>query len=282
MEIQSVGVVGAGQMGNGIAQVCAMAGLSVVLTDVSSKALEKAQATIANSLARLVKKGQLSDPDAVLSRIVFSNEMADLAAVDIAIEAATERLEIKIDILRQLSALVRPEAIIASNTSSISLTVLAAQVSQLQRAIGMHFMNPVPVMQLVEIIRALQTDDATHAATVALAERLGKTPVSVNDAPGFVSNRVLMPMINEAVFCLYEGIATPEAIDTVMKLGMNHPIGPLALADLIGLDTCLAIMDVLYHEFRDSKYRACPLLVQKVAAGHLGRKSGQGFYRYDQ
>ncbi|MBP7970499.1 3-hydroxybutyryl-CoA dehydrogenase [Aquaspirillum serpens] len=282
MEIQSVGVVGAGQMGNGIAQVCAMAGLSVVLTDVSSKALEKAQATIANSLARLVKKGQLSDPDAVLSRIVFSNEMADLAAVDIAIEAATERLEIKIDILRQLSALVRPEAIIASNTSSISLTVLAAQVSQPQRAIGMHFMNPVPVMQLVEIIRALQTDDATHAATVALAERLGKTPVSVNDAPGFVSNRVLMPMINEAVFCLYEGIATPEAIDTVMKLGMNHPIGPLALADLIGLDTCLAIMDVLYHEFRDSKYRACPLLVQKVAAGHLGRKSGQGFYRYDQ
>ncbi|GAB2944620.1 3-hydroxybutyryl-CoA dehydrogenase [Aquaspirillum soli] len=282
MEIQSVGVVGAGQMGNGIAQVCAMAGLSVVLTDVSSKALEKAQATIANSLARLVKKGQLSDPDAVLSRIVFSNEMADLAAVDIAIEAATEHLEIKIDILRQLSALVRPEAIIASNTSSISLTVLAAQVSQPQRAIGMHFMNPVPVMQLVEIIRALQTDDATHAATVALAERLGKTPVSVNDAPGFVSNRVLMPMINEAVFCLYEGIATPEAIDTVMKLGMNHPIGPLALADLIGLDTCLAIMDVLYHEFRDSKYRACPLLVQKVAAGHLGRKSGQGFYRYDQ
>lgn len=282
MEIQSVGVVGAGQMGNGIAQVCAMAGLSVVLTDVSSKALEKAQATIANSLARLVKKGQLSDPDVVLSRIVFSNEMADLAAVDIAIEAATERLEIKIDILRQLSALVRPEAIIASNTSSISLTVLAAQVSQPQRAIGMHFMNPVPVMQLVEIIRALQTDDATHAATVALAERLGKTPVSVNDAPGFVSNRVLMPMINEAVFCLYEGIATPEAIDTVMKLGMNHPIGPLALADLIGLDTCLAIMDVLYHEFRDSKYRACPLLVQKVAAGHLGRKSGQGFYRYDQ
>lgn len=282
MEIQSVGVVGAGQMGNGIAQVCAMAGLSVVLTDVSSKALEKAQATIANSLARLVKKGQLSDPDVVLSRIVFRNEMADLAAVDIAIEAATERLEIKIDILRQLSALVRPEAIIASNTSSISLTVLAAQVSQPQRAIGMHFMNPVPVMQLVEIIRALQTDDATHAATVALAERLGKTPVSVNDAPGFVSNRVLMPMINEAVFCLYEGIATPEAIDTVMKLGMNHPIGPLALADLIGLDTCLAIMDVLYHEFRDSKYRACPLLVQKVAAGHLGRKSGQGFYRYDQ
>ena len=282
MEIQSVGVVGAGQMGNGIAQVCAMAGLSVVLTDVSSKALEKAQATIANSLARLVKKGQLSDPDAVLSRIVFSNEMADLAAVDIAIEAATERLEIKIDILRQLSALVRPEAIIASNTSSISLTVLAAQVSQPQRAIGMHFMNPVPVMQLVEIIRALQTDDATHAATVALAERLGKTSVSVNDAPGFVSNRVLMPMINEAVFCLYEGIATPEAIDTVMKLGMNHPIGPLALADLIGLVTCLAIMDVLYHEFRDSKYRACPLLVQKVAAGHLGRKSGQGFYRYDQ
>ena len=282
MEIQSVGVVGAGQMGNGIAQVCAMEGLSVVLTDVSSKALEKAQATIANSLARLVKKGQLSDPDAVLSRIAFSNEMADLAAVDIAIEAATERLEIKIDILRQLSALVRPEAIIASNTSSISLTVLAAQVSQPQRAIGMHFMNPVPVMQLVEIIRALQTDDATHAATVALAERLGKTPVSVNDAPGFVSNRVLMPMINEAVFCLYEGIATPEAIDTVMKLGMNHPIGPLALADLIGLDTCLAIMDVLYHEFRDSKYRACPLLVQKVAAGHLGRKSGQGFYRYDQ
>lgn len=281
MEIKTVGVVGAGQMGGGIAQVCAMAGLNVVLCDVSAAQLTRAREVMVSSLARLQKKGIELDSEAIVSRLSASQDMAALAEVDVVVEAATERLETKLEILRQISGIVRPDAIIASNTSSISLTVLAAQVAHPERAIGMHFMNPVPVMQLVEIIRALQTSDETHAAIVALSEKLGKVPVTVKDAPGFVSNRVLMPMINEAIFCLHEGLATPEAIDTVMKLGMNHPIGPLALADLIGLDTCLSIMDVLYHEFRDSKYRACPLLVQMVAAGRLGRKVSCGFYAYE-
>lgn len=280
MEINTVGVVGAGQMGGGIAQVCAMAGLNVVLCDVNTTQLTRARDIMTSSLARLQKKGIELDPEAILSRLSTSQDMATLAAADVVVEAATERLETKLEILRQISDIVRPDAIIASNTSSISLTVLAAQVAHPERAIGMHFMNPVPVMQLVEIIRALQTNDETHSAIVGLTEKLGKVPVTVKDAPGFVSNRVLMPMINEAIFCLHEGLATPEAIDTVMKLGMNHPIGPLALADLIGLDTCLSIMDVLYHEFRDSKYRACPLLVQMVAAGRLGRKVSCGFYAY--
>lgn len=280
MEINTVGVVGAGQMGGGIAQVCAMAGLNVVLCDVNTTQLTRARDIMTSSLARLQKKGIELDPEAILSRLSTSQDMATLAAADVVVEAATERLETKLEILRQISDIVRPDAIIASNTSSISLTVLAAQVAHPERAIGMHFMNPVPVMQLVEIIRALQTNDETHSAIVGLTEKLGKVPVTVKDAPGFVSNRVLMPMINEAIFCLHEGLATPEAIDTVMKLGMNHPIGPLALADLIGLDTCLSIIDVLYHEFRDSKYRACPLLVQMVAAGRLGRKVSCGFYAY--
>ena len=280
MEINTVGVVGAGQMGGGIAHVCAMAGLNVVLCDVNTTQLTRARDIMTSSLARLQKKGIELDPEAILSRLSTSQDMATLAAADVVVEAATERLETKLEILRQISDIVRPDAIIASNTSSISLTVLAAQVAHPERAIGMHFMNPVPVMQLVEIIRALQTNDETHSAIVGLTEKLGKVPVTVKDAPGFVSNRVLMPMINEAIFCLHEGLATPEAIDTVMKLGMNHPIGPLALADLIGLDTCLSIMDVLYHEFRDSKYRACPLLVQMVAAGRLGRKVSCGFYAY--
>lgn len=281
MEIKTIGVVGAGQMGGGIAQVCAMAGLNVVLCDVNAGQLTRAREVMMSSLARLQKKGVEVDAEAVVARLSVSQEMAALVEADVVVEAATERLEIKLDILRKISDVVRPDAIIASNTSSISLTVLAAQVAHPERAIGMHFMNPVPVMQLVEIIRALQTGDETHVAIVALAERLGKVPVTVKDAPGFVSNRVLMPMINEAIFCLHEGLATPEAIDTVMKLGMNHPIGPLALADLIGLDTCLSIMDVLYQEFRDSKYRACPLLVQMVAAGRLGRKVSCGFYVYE-
>lgn len=281
MEIKTVGVVGAGQMGGGIAQVCAMAGLNVVLCDVNAAQLTRAREVMVSSLARLQKKGIELDSEAIVSRLSASQDMAALAEADVVVEAATERLETKLEILRQISGIVRPDAIIASNTSSISLTVLAAQVAHPERAIGMHFMNPVPVMQLVEIIRALQTSDETHAAIVALSEKLGKVPVTVKDAPGFVSNRVLMPMINEAIFCLHEGLATPEAIDTVMKLGMNHPIGPLALADLIGLDTCLSIMDVLYHEFRDSKYRACPLLVQMVAAGRLGRKVSCGFYAYE-
>lgn len=283
MDIQKIGVVGGGQMGSGIAQVCAQAGYAVVLVDVSANALSRAHDTISRSLARLVKKATLDSQqaDAVLERISSHTELGALADCQLVIEAATENWAIKAELFGKIAAVVSEKTILASNTSSISLTRLAATVAQPQRVIGMHFMNPVPVMPLVEIIRARQTDDATFATIRTLTGPLGKTPVSVNDAPGFVSNRVLMPMINEAIFCLHEGIASAEDIDAVMKLGMNHPIGPLALADLIGLDTCLAIMDVLYHELRDSKYRACPLLVQMVDAGQLGRKATRGFYGYE-
>lgn len=282
MTSRSVGVVGAGTMGNGIAQVFAQAGLNVIMTDVSQAALDRGLAAISSSLSRLVKKGVFNDNEAVsiLSRIRGSTALADLAGCELVVEAATENAQIKEQIFRQLADAVPADTILASNTSSISLTTIASWVKKPERVIGMHFMNPVPVMQLVEIIRALQTSDDTHARIHALSLELGKTPVTVKDGAGFVSNRVLMPMINEAAFVLYENLASAEDIDTVMKLGMNHPIGPLALADLIGLDTCLSIMDILYREFRDSKYRACPLLVQLVAAGHLGRKSGKGFYRY--
>ncbi|GGX80109.1 3-hydroxybutyryl-CoA dehydrogenase [Vogesella alkaliphila] len=282
MEFKQIGVIGAGTMGNGIAQVFAQAGFSVVMADVSDAAVARGLASIGSSLARLVKKGVQTEAGAgeVLARIHGRTGLAALADCQLVIEAATENAAIKEQIFRELAGIVGPDCILASNTSSISLTTIAAWVPQPQRVIGMHFMNPVPVMQLVEIIRALQTDDATHAAIHALSLQLGKTPVTVKDGPGFVSNRVLMPMINEAAFVLYENLATAEDIDTVMKLGMNHPIGPLALADLIGLDTCLSIMDILHREFRDSKYRACPLLVQLVAAGRLGRKSGKGFYEY--
>ena len=282
MTSRSVGVVGAGTMGNGIAQVFAQAGFNVIMTDVSQAALDRGLAAISSSLSRLVKKGVFNDNEAVsiLSRIRGSTSLADLAGCELVVEAATENAQIKEQIFRQLADAVPADTILASNTSSISLTTIASWVKKPERVIGMHFMNPVPVMQLVEIIRALQTSDDTHARIHALSLELGKTPVTVKDGAGFVSNRVLMPMINEAAFVLYENLATAEDIDTVMKLGMNHPIGPLALADLIGLDTCLSIMDILYREFRDSKYRACPLLVQLVAAGHLGRKSGKGFYRY--
>ncbi|MGM8062321.1 3-hydroxybutyryl-CoA dehydrogenase [Vogesella indigofera] len=282
MEFKQIGVIGAGTMGNGIAQVFAQAGFSVVMADVSDAAVARGLASIGSSLARLVKKGTQSEAGAgeVLARIHGRTGLTALADCQLVIEAATENAAIKEQIFRELAGIVGPDTILASNTSSISLTTIAAWVPQPQRVIGMHFMNPVPLMQLVEIIRALQTDDATHAAIHALSLQLGKTPVTVKDGPGFVSNRVLMPMINEAAFVLYENLATAEDIDTVMKLGMNHPIGPLALADLIGLDTCLSIMDILHREFRDSKYRACPLLVQLVAAGHLGRKSGKGFYAY--
>ena len=282
MNMRSIGVVGAGTMGNGIAQVFAQSGFDVIMADVGQQALDRGLASISNSLSRLVKKGQLNDNEAVttLSRIRGSTQLADLAGCQLVVEAATENASIKEKIFRDLAGIVSSECILASNTSSISLTTIASWVKQPERVIGMHFMNPVPVMQLVEIIRALQTSDATHAAIHALSLQLGKTPVTVKDGPGFVSNRVLMPMINEAAFVLYENLASAEDIDTVLKLGMNHPIGPLALAHLIGLDTCLSIMDILHREFRDSKYRACPLLVQLVAAGHLGRKSGQGFYRY--
>lgn len=282
MTSRSVGVVGAGTMGNGIAQVFAQAGFNVIMTDVSQAALDRGLAAISSSLSRLVKKGVFNDNEAVsiLSRIRGSTALADLAGCELVVEAATENAQIKEQIFRQLANAVPADTILASNTSSISLTTIASWVKKPERVIGMHFMNPVPVMQLVEIIRALQTSDDTHARIHALSLELGKTPVTVKDGAGFVSNRVLMPMINEAAFVLYENLASAEDIDTVMKLGMNHPIGPLALADLIGLDTCLSIMDILYREFRDSKYRACPLLVQLVAAGHLGRKSGKGFYRY--
>lgn len=283
MSTRHIAIVGAGTMGNGIAQVFAMHGFDVKLADVSEPALHKGLAAIRNSLGRMAKKGSLNEADiaTVLSHIHPTTQLTDLSDRDLVVEAATENPAIKESIFRELGNIVRADAILASNTSSISLTRIAAWVPQPERVVGMHFMNPVPLMQLVEIIRAIQTSDHTYQKVFELAVNLGKTPVTVKDGPGFVSNRILMPMINEAAFALFENLATAEDIDTVMKLGMNHPIGPLALADLIGLDTCLSIMDILYSEFRDSKYRACPLLVQLVAAGQLGRKSGKGFYHYD-
>ncbi|MCG9031976.1 3-hydroxyacyl-CoA dehydrogenase family protein [Laribacter hongkongensis] len=281
MKLPTIAVLGAGQMGSGIAQVCAQAGLSVRLLDVDHAALQRARADMEASLARLASRSSL-DPAAVLDRIEPVSAMEALAGCDWVIEAAPERPELKLRLLADAARVVGPAAVLASNTSSIALTRLAAAVPQPERVIGMHFMNPVPVMKLVEVIRASQTSDAVHEATVALARQLGKEPVSVNDSPGFVSNRILMPMINEAAFCVHEGVATVEAVDQVMTLGMAHPLGPLKLADLIGLDTCVAIMDVLWHDLRDSKYRVCPLLVRHVEAGWLGRKSGRGFYRYDR
>ncbi len=280
--IQTVGIVGAGTMGNGIAQACAVSGIRVVMVDISEAAVQKGVATIASSLERLLKKDKISaaDRDAALARVQGSTNYDDLKGADLVIEAATENLELKLRILRQLDGLLPVETLIASNTSSISITQLAAVTSRAERFIGMHFFNPVPLMALVEIIRGLQTSDATHDAVRELALQLGKTPVSVRNAPGFVVNRILVPMINEAFFVLAEGVASAADIDAGMKLGCNHPIGPLALADMIGLDTCLAIMNVYFDEFKDSKYRASPLLKEMVAAGRLGRKSGHGVYAY--
>ncbi len=277
-----VGIIGAGTMGNGIAQACAVAGLQVVMVDVSDAAVAKGLATVSGSLDRLVKKEKITDADkaAALARIKGSTAYDDLKAAQIVIEAATENHELKLKILRQADALLAPDVILASNTSSISITKLAAATSRADRFIGMHFFNPVPMMALVEIIRGLQTSDATHDAVKALAVRLGKSPITVKNAPGFVVNRILVPMINEAFFVLAEGLATAEDIDAGMKLGCNQPIGPLALADMIGLDVCLAVMDVYLAEFGDSKYRACPLLKEMVAAGRLGRKTGRGVYSY--
>jgi len=280
--IRTVGVVGAGQMGSGIAQVCAQAGLPVVLRDLDDAALARGRTAIGASLDRLLAKGRLDAAarEATLGRITVSTQVGPLAACDIVIEAVTEDEAVKARIFAELAATVPERTILASNTSSISLTRLAARVPEPERVIGMHFMNPVPIMPLVEVIRARQTAQATFDAVEALSRALGKTPVEVNNSPGFVSNRILIPMINEAAFCLHEGVADAEAIDTVMRLGMNHPMGPLALADLIGIDTVLAIMRVLHDGFADSKYRPCPLLVEMVDAGHLGRKSGRGFYDY--
>jgi len=280
--IHTVGVLGAGTMGNGIAHAFAAAGFRVILRDVEHRFLEKALDTISKNLDREIEKGKLAESDkgSVLGRIVTTTHAPDLREADFVVEAVTENQELKHKILAETDGLMKPDAILASNTSTISITLLAASTRRAEKFIGMHFMNPVPVMQLVEVIRGLATSDATFDLTMALAQKLGKTPCAVNDAPGFVSNRVLMPMINEAIFCVHENVATPESVDTVMKLGMNHPMGPLALADLIGLDTCLAIMEVLYRDFADSKYRPCPLLRKMVAAGRLGRKSGRGFYTY--
>lgn len=282
-EVRSAGVVGAGTMGNGIAHVLALAGLPVRLVDVDRDALERALRTVRRNLERQAERGRIEagEVEATLARIETAAELEAVAGADLVVEAVPEEPELKCRIFGELGRLADPDAILASNTSSISITEIAAHARGPGRVLGMHFMNPVPVMELVEVIRGLETDDPATEAAVALCRRLGKTPVVVNDYPGFVSNRVLMPMINEAVYCLMEGVAEREAIDAVMKLGMNHPMGPLALADLIGLDVCLDVCEVLHRDLGEDKYRPCPLLRKYVAAGRLGRKSGRGFYEYD-
>ena len=283
MKLEKIMVIGSGQMGNGIAQVCAQAGYEVLLNDMKQEFAEKGLANIVKNLTRDVEKGRKTEEEkqAVLDRITLSTDKKDAASTQLVIEAAVENFEIKKAIFKELDEIVGEDVILSTNTSSLPITDLAAVVSNPERFIGMHFMNPVPVMKLVEIIRGVQTDDATYQAIHDLTLEMNKVPVEVNDSYGFVSNRVLMPMINEAAFTLYQSVATPEAIDQVMELGMNHPMGPLKLADFIGLDTCLSIMQVLYEGFNDPKYRPCPLLKKYVAAGYVGKKSGRGFYKYD-
>jgi len=282
--IRTVGVIGSGTMGNGIAQAFAQAGFEVRLVDVSQPALDRARASIQKSLAKFVEKGRLTaaDRDATLGRLASSTDIEPLAEADYVVEAIYENAEAKRALFASLDGLARPDVILASNTSSISLTLLGAATRRPDKVLGMHFMNPVPLMTLVELIRGQATSDASMAAATELCARLGKTGVQAADYPGFISNRILMPMINEAIYAVMEGVGTPEAIDTVMKLGMNHPMGPLTLADFVGLDVCLAILEVLHQGLGDPKYRPCPLLRRMVAAGHLGRKSGRGFYTYQQ
>lgn len=282
MSIHTIVVIGAGQMGSGIAQVCAQSGFPVIMQDLSEEALDKAMRSIERHLSRSVGKNRISEveKEETLNRITPTTDIHDAGQADLVIEAVIENMDVKKDIFQQLDKITPPHTILATNTSSLAITEIAAVTDRPEKVIGMHFMNPVPVMKLVEVIRALQTDDDTYETIIQVAKQLYKTTVTVQDFPGFVANRVLMPMINEAIFAVYEGVASIEDVDTVMKLGMNHPMGPLELADFIGLDTCLYIMEVLYEGFGDSKYRPCPLLRQYVQAGWYGRKSGRGFYTY--
>jgi 3-hydroxybutyryl-CoA dehydrogenase len=282
MEINKVMVIGAGQMGSGIAQVCAQAGYEVLLNDIKDEFVDRGLGNINKNLNRQVEKGRLAedDRDAILNRITASVQLEDASDVDLVIEAAVENMEIKSKIFVQLDEIAPAHAILATNTSSLPITEIAAVTKRPDKVIGMHFMNPVPVMKLIEVIRGLATSDEVYELIENMSNKLNKTPVEVNDFPGFVANRILMPMINEAIYTVYEGVATPEAVDEVMKLGMNHPMGPLTLADFIGLDTCLYIMETLHEGFGDDKYRPCPLLRKYVKAGWLGKKSGRGFYQY--